>query len=145
MHPSLRSVAQGEFLGELAVVVAKPPSRKRVRRLIASVRRIGIDALEPAAVLVGKAVVAHDQRGQAIGQGIDAGARLGVGALVGPHNVEARVDARDGEAVQGRVAEAERSEVVSVRQLLRSAWSVGVLNRGTSHRAARAAQYSPGE
>ncbi len=70
-------------------------------------------------VLVRKAVVAHDQRGQAIGEGVDAGAWLGVGALVRPDNVEARVDARDSEPVQGRVAEAQRGQVVGVGQLQR--------------------------
>lgn len=39
--------------------------------------------------LMGEAVVAHDQRGQAIGEGIDAGAGLGMRAFVGPDNVEA--------------------------------------------------------
>jgi hypothetical protein len=45
-----------------------------------------------------------------------------VGALVRPHNVETRVYARDRETMEGRVAEAERGEVVCVWKLL-SCWS----------------------
>jgi len=63
--------------------------------------RRGRATLVTQACLVGEAVVAHDQRGQAVGEGIDAGAGLRVGAIVGPDNVEARVDAWDREAVQG--------------------------------------------
>ena len=54
-----------------------------------------------------KALLAHDQRGQPIGQGIDAGPRLGMGALVGPDDVEAGVNAWDCEAVEGGVGEGE--------------------------------------
>jgi hypothetical protein len=71
---------------------------------------------------VGEAVVAHDQCRQTIGKGVHAGARLVVGALVRPHNVETRVYARDRETMEGRVAEAERGEVVCVWKLL-SCWS----------------------
>lgn len=62
-----------------------------------------------------EAVVAHDKGGQAVGEGVDAGPRLGVGAFIGPDDVEAGVDAWDGEAVEGRVAERQRGEVVGVR------------------------------
>jgi hypothetical protein len=54
---------------------------------------------------MGEAVVAHDQRGQAVGESVYAGARLIVGAFIGPYYIEARIDAGDREAVEGRVAE----------------------------------------
>jgi hypothetical protein len=66
---------------------------------------------------VREAVVAHDQRGQAIRERVDAGARLRVGALIGPHNVEARIDAGNSEPVQGRVAEGQRRQIVRVGEL----------------------------
>lgn len=69
------------------------------------------------AILVREALFAHDQGRKTIGQGIDAGAGLGVGALVGPDNVEAGIDARDGKAVEGRMAEGERGKVVGVGKL----------------------------
>ena len=68
--------------------------------------------------LMWEALVSHDERRKSVGEGIDAGPRLHVGALVGPDNVEARVDAWYREAVEGRVAERERRQVVRMRQLL---------------------------
>jgi hypothetical protein len=120
LNPRLRPVSEGEFPGELAVVVPETARGDAVwcgRRHPGPVRRGPL--LRP--VLVGEAVIAHDERGQAVGEGIDARARLRVRALVGPYDVEARVDARDGEAVQGRVAKGERRQVVRVRKLSRSA------------------------
>lgn len=76
----------------------------------------------PQPVLVGEAIVAHDECREAVCEGVDAGTRLCVGALIRPYNVKARVDARNGEAVEGRVAERERSEVVSVWELHGSQW-----------------------
>ena len=75
-----------------------------------------------------EAVVAHDEGCQAIGEGVDARAGLGVGALVGPNNVETRVDARYREAVQGRVAQGKRREVVGVGELA-SCVSLGAMSQ----------------
>jgi hypothetical protein len=134
LDPGCGAVAQGELLGELGIVVAKAAPRDGVRcRASAGAARDG--ALVAQAVLVGKAVVARDQRREAVGEGIDARARLRVGALIGPHNVEARVDARHGEAVEGRVAERERGEIVGVREL-RGQRSVGRQRRAAQDRAA---------
>lgn len=64
-----------------------------------------------------EAVVAHDQCCETIGEGVDAGPGLRVRAFIWPDYVETRVDAGDGEPVEGRVAEGERCEVVRVREL----------------------------
>ena len=127
LHPCLRSVAEGELLRELSVVVAESAARDGVRRGRLRARRAS-RVLPVLLALVGKALVAHDEGGQAVGEGVNARARLHVGALVGPDNIEARVDAWDREAVQGRVAERQGGEVVGMRQLLgpRSASSYGV-------------------
>jgi hypothetical protein len=74
-------------------------------------------SLLPESVLVRKAVVSHDKRSQAVREGVDARPRLCMGAFVWPDDVEARVDARYGEAVQRGVAEGEGGEVVGVREL----------------------------
>ena len=55
---------------------------------------------------MGEAVVAHDKRRQAVGEGVHASARLVVGAFVWPYDIEARIDAWYREPVEGRVAEA---------------------------------------
>jgi len=68
-------------------------------------------------ILVGEAVIAHDQCREAIGEGVHAGPGLCVRALVRPDDVETRVDARYGEPVECRVAESERSEVIGVGKL----------------------------
>jgi hypothetical protein len=117
LHPCLWSVAEGEFLRELAVVVAKSAPGDGVRSGRVRARRAS-RVLPVQLALVWEALVAHDERGQAVGESVNARARLHVGALVGPDNIEARVDAWDGEAVQGRVAEREGGEVVGVWQLL---------------------------
>lgn len=67
--------------------------------------------------LVREALVSHDERREAVGESIDARAWLHVGALVGPDNIEARIDAWYRETVEGRVAEREGREVVGVREL----------------------------
>lgn len=51
--------------------------------------------------LVWKAVITHDKRRQAVRERIHARPWLCVGAFVGPYDVEARVDVRDGDPVQG--------------------------------------------
>lgn len=83
--------------------------------------------------LVREALVSHDERRKPVGKRIDARARLHVGALVWPDNIEARVDARDREAVEGRVAEREGREVVRVRQLLEDMVSVGDIEASTTN------------
>lgn len=66
---------------------------------------------------MGEAVVAHDQGGEAVGKGVDARTRLGMGAFIGPYYIKAGVNTRDGEAVESRMAEREGGQVVCVRQL----------------------------
>jgi hypothetical protein len=114
----LRAVAQRELFGELAIVVAESSRLNRIRCSGGFGGRVkGIVALVSEATLVGEAVIAHDQRGQAIGECIYAGPWFRVGALVRPDNIEARVDAWDREPMQGRVAKGEGGEVVGVREL----------------------------
>jgi hypothetical protein len=60
-----------------------------------------------------------------------------MGAFVGPDYVEARVYAWDGQAMERRVAESERGEVVCVRKLRRAKerpWLAGLrVNKKESH------------
>ena len=117
LDPCLRAVAQRELFGELAVVVAEAALGDGVGVRGGPQQRSGRLSLQSQPVLVGEAVVAHDQRGQAVGEGIHARPRLVVGAFVRPYNVEARVDAGYRQSVEGRVAETQRCEVVCVWKL----------------------------
>lgn len=56
-------------------------------------------------MLVGEAIIAHDQRRETVRESVNASTGLVVGAFVGPYNVEARIDAWYGQPVKGRVAE----------------------------------------
>lgn len=87
-------------------------------------------------MLVGEAIIAHDQRREAVRKSVDASTRLVVGTFIWPYNIEARVDARDGQSVEGRVAETKRCQVVRVRKLLR-AWSASPRAVTTPRRALR--------
>jgi hypothetical protein len=113
----LWAVAKRELFGELAIVVAKSSRVNGVRCSGGFGDGIWGVPLLAKSVLVREAVFAHDQRSQAVRERIDARARLRVRAFVGPDDVEARIDARYCEPVQGRVAEGERSQVVRVREL----------------------------
>lgn len=62
-------------------------------------------------------ILAHYQGREPKGEGIHTRPGLCVGALVGPYNVEARVDAGYRKAVEGGVAEGQRREIIRVGEL----------------------------
>ena len=101
----MRSIAQRELLCELSVVVSESALRDRVRVGGGPKERGRRLSLQSQAVLVGEAIIAHDQRRETVRESVDAGTRLVVGTFIRPDNIEARVDARDRESVEGRVAE----------------------------------------